>query len=185
MESEFDILNRRMEKNLEMRHTYLMFAFTTAIATIAALFVVGFTDIFTDTNISAWICVTPFAVIIPFQARISYSRLSYAKMEAYMVVFYEGKFKFIEKPLDELVGIIGGFIAIIANYELTLLSIVIDILFVLIKYNILDSNFVGIEDIIIFMSTLIVFGLATYSRPYGKFLNKFISKYREKQWIEI
>ena len=79
MEDEFDILNRRMEKNLEMRHTYLMFAFTTSIAAIAALFVVGFTDIFTDTDIPAWICIVPFAVIIPFQARISYSRLSHAK----------------------------------------------------------------------------------------------------------
>lgn len=179
MENEFDILNRRMEKNLEMRHTYLMFAFTTSIAAIAALFVVGFTDIFADTNISAWICVIPFAVIIPFQARISYSRLSHAKMEAYMVVFYEGKFKYIEKPLDELFGIIGKFIAIIVNYELALLSIVIDVLFVLIKYYISDSSFWGIENIIIFIATLIVFGLSTYSRPYGKFLNKFISKYRE------
>ena len=135
MENEFDILNRRMEKNLEMRHTYLMFAFTTAIAAIAAPFIIGFTDI------SAWICIIPFAVIIPFQARISYSRLSHAKMEAYMVVFYQGKFNFMEKPLDELNGIMGKFIAIIANYELTLLSVVIDVLFILVKFYILDSSF--------------------------------------------
>ena len=178
MENEFDILNRRMEKNLEMRHTYLMFAFTTSIAAIAALFVVGFTDIFTDTNVSAWICIVPFAVIIPFQARISYSRLSHAKMEAYVLVFYEGKFEFIEKPLNELFGIMGKFIAIIANYELTLLSIVIDVLFVLIKYYISDSNFGGIDNIVIFIATMIVFVLATYSFPYDKFLKMFVSKYR-------
>ena len=179
MESEFDILNRRMEKNLEMRHTYLMFAFTTSIAAIAALFVVGFTDIFTYTNISAWICIVPFAVIIPFQARISYSRLSHAKMEAYMVVFYEGKFVFLEKSFDELYGIMGKIIAVIANYELTLLSIVIDILFVLIKVYISNTSFWGMDNIIIFIATLIVFSLATYSRPYGKFLHKFIINYRE------
>lgn len=178
MEDEFDILNRRMEKNLEMRHTYLMFAFTTSIAAIAALFVVGFTDIFTDTDIPAWICIVPFAVIIPFQARISYSRLSHAKMEAYMAVFYEGKFVFMEKQLDELYGVMGKFIAIISNYELTLLSIVIDILFVLIKYHISDSNFFGVDNIVIFVATVIVFGLATYSRPYAKFLEKFKIKYR-------
>lgn len=82
MESEFDILNRRMEKNLEMRHTYLMFAFTTAFVSIAALLATNIADI------SSWIFAVPFSVIIPFQARASYSRLSHTKMEAYVAVFF-------------------------------------------------------------------------------------------------
>ncbi len=98
MEHEFDILNRRMEKNLEMRHTYLMFAFTTLVAAIAALFMTNFV------GITSWVCIVPFAIIIPFQARISYSRLTHAKMEAYMRVFYQGKFSFLEEPVDELGG---------------------------------------------------------------------------------
>lgn len=175
MENEFDILIRRMEKNLEMRHTYLMFAFTTSIAAIAALFVVGFPN----TYLSTWICIVPFAIIIPFQARISYSRLTHAKMEAYLLVFYEGKFGFIEKSLDELFGNMGKFIAIISNHELTLLSVVIDVIYILIKYDISDSDFLSIDSIIVFLATLIVFALAMYSCPYGKFLNKFVNKYRE------
>lgn len=179
MENEFDILNRRMEKNLEMRHTYLMFAFTTSIAAIAALFVVASTDILINTNMLAWICIVPFAVIIPFQARISYSRLSQARMEAYIIVFYKGQFEFMDKSLNELFGIMGKIIAIISNYELTLLSIVIDIIFILINYYAVDFRFLSLENIIIFVATLIVFSLATYSYPYGKFVDYFKNKYKK------
>lgn len=177
MENEFDILNRRMEKNLEMRHTYLMFAFTTAIAALAASIVVGFKVDYADPKIASWICVIPYCVIIPFQARVSYSRLTHAKMEAYMIVFYRGKFKFIETKLNELSGAMGRFIAIIANYELTLLSIGISFLFILIKYYMINLKTFGMDDIIIIGATLIVFALATYTYPYMKFLNKYISRY--------
>lgn len=179
MENEFDILNRRMEKNLEMRHTYLMFDFTTSIAAIAALFVVASTDILINTNMLAWICIVPFAVIIPFQARISYSRLSHARMEAYIIVFYKGQFEFMDKSLNELFGIMGKIIAIISNYELTLLSIVIDIIFILINYYAVDFRFLSLENIIIFVATLIVFSLATYSYSYGKFVDYFKNKYKK------
>lgn len=175
MENEFNILIRRMEKNLEMRHTYLMFAFTTAIAAIAALFVVDFA------SISPWICIVPFAVIIPFQARISYSRLSHAKMEAYMLVCYPGKFSFSEKSLNELSGIIGKIIAIISNYELTLLSIVIDILFILVKKYVLSTEcWLSVDTVTIGVATFIVFGLATYTFPYSKFMEKYKGIYKEK-----
>lgn len=173
MENEFDIVNKRMEKNLEMRHTYLMFAFTTAIAAIAAFFIIGFS------NITAWFCIVPFAVIIPFQARISYSRLSHAKMEAYVMVFYPGKFKFIEIELNELRGVPGKIIAIIANYELTLLSVVLDILFIIIKKEIMNGNILlGLDFLIMIISTAIVFGLATYTFSYGKFWKKYINIYK-------
>lgn len=173
MENEFDIINRRMEKNLEMRHTYLMFAFTTAIAAIAAFFVIGFS------NITAWFCIVPFAVIIPFQARISYSRLSHAKMEAYLMVFYPGKFKFIEMELNELIGVPGKIIAIIANYELTLLSIVLDILFVIIKKKLINGNTLfGLDFLVMIILTAIVCGLATYTFSYGKFWSRYINIYK-------
>lgn len=173
MENEFDILNRRMEKNLEMRHTYLMFAFTTAFVSIAALLAANIE------NISSWIFVVPFSVIIPFQARVSYSRLNHAKMEAYVIVFYPKKFSFLEIPLNELSGIMGKVLAIISNYELTLLSIAVDILFIVIKKKILDMNkIIGIDAVIMIICTLIVFICATYTFPYLKFLNKYIEKYK-------
>lgn len=175
MENEFDILNRRMEKNLEMRHTYLMFAFTTSIAAIAALFIANFA------NITSWICIVPFAVIIPFQARISYSRLSHAKMEAYIKSYYADKFRFLENPINELSGIMGRVIAVISNYELTLLALIIDLLYLLNKKCILDSaGIISIDSIAIFIVTIIVFALATYTFPYAKFVEKYEKIYKDE-----
>lgn len=172
MEQEFDILNRRMEKNLEMRHTYLMFAFTTSIAAIAAMFVTDFPEF------SSWICIVPFAVLIPFQGRISYSRLTHAKMEAYIIVFYPQKFEFLEKKMDELKGVFGKIIAIIANYELTLLALVLDGVFVGFKIDVLKTeDFLTLDCILIAIATVLVFAFATYSFPYGRFLSRFIKEY--------
>lgn len=173
MENEFDILNRRMEKNHEMRRTYLMFAFTTSIAAIAALFIVDFS------NVVSWGCIVPFAIIIPFQARISYARLSHAKMEAYIYVFYPKKFKFLKRQVSDLRGKIGKFISIIVNYELFLLSVVIDLLYIIINSKIeLCILVFKLESIIIIIATLIVFSLATYSFPYVKFLEKYMNEYK-------
>lgn len=175
-EHEFNILVRMMEKNLEMRHTYLMFAFTTSMAALAVLFIVDFAK-----NIMPWICMIPFSVIIPFQARISYSRLTHAKMEAYVVSNYPKQFTFLKTELNELSGILGKFIAIIVNYELTLLSFFIDILYITIQiYIIGSSNFVNINSFVMLICTGIVFSLATYTFPYIKFVKKFITQYNDK-----
>ena len=174
MEHEFNILIRRMEKNLEMRHTYLMFAFTTSMAALAVLFVVDFAP-----NIMPWICIIPFSVIIPFQARISYSRLTHAKIEAYIVLYYPKQFTFLKKEFNEFSGIPGTIIAVISNYELSLLAFFIDILYVIIKiYIIRAPNFININSFAMLICTGVVFGLATYSFPYMKFMHKFVERYK-------
>ena len=173
MENEFDILNRRMEKNHEMRHTYLMFAFTTTIAAIAALLIVDYSDIV------SWGCVVPFAIIIPFQARISYARLTHAKMEAYICVYYPKEFKFLKKQVKDLRGRIGKFISIIVNFELFLLSVVIDLLYLIVNKEKLGINLIfKMESIIIVVATIIVFILAIYSFPYDRFWKKYIAEYK-------
>lgn len=174
MEHEFDILNRRMEKEVEERHVYLMFAFTTTIATIASLFLIDLS------NIATWWCIVPFSVIIPFQARISYSRIVYAKMEAYIYVFYPQKFKFLKRQVKDLRGMIGKFIAVIVNYELALLAISLDILYIILgKKEIEIKMLLDVDCIVIFIATIIVIALATYTFPYDYFWRKFIREYEE------
>ena len=51
------------------------------------------------------------------------------------------------------------------------------VLFILIKYYMINLKTFGMDDIIIIGATLIVFALATYTYPYMKFLNKYISRY--------
>ena len=82
MVNEFEILNKRMEDDATERHTYLMFVYTTTIATLAALFASQILEKF------PLLCMMPLMIIVPFQARISYSRLTHAKIEAYVYVFY-------------------------------------------------------------------------------------------------
>lgn len=173
MEHEFDILIRRMEKNLEMRHTYLMFAFTTTVAAIAVLFAVD------SDKVGYWVCMIPFAVIIPFQARISYSRLTHAKMEAYSAIYYPDNFKFLHMDMNELQGIMGKIITIIANFELTFLSLAVDFLFVSMKIR--DKGATSLLDLdcwIMVIMTLVVFSLAIYTYDYCKFEQKFEVAYR-------
>lgn len=175
MEKEFDILNRRMEKNQEMRHTYLMFAFTTSIATIAALFIINMNACTT------WGCIVPFSVIIPFQARISYSRLTHAKMEAYIRTYYKHQFEFLNRQVRDLRGVMGKIIAIIVNFELSLLAIALDITYIVIngkKINLKifhDIWFVGI-----IIATMVTIILAIYTFSYNYFLEKYMKEY-EKQ----
>lgn len=174
VEHEFDILNRRMEKEEAERHTYLMFAFTTTIAIVAALF------LFDHSSIVAWWCIVPFSVIIPFQARISYSRMRYAKMEAYICVFYPKKFKYLGKQVKDLRGVMGKIISIIVNYELSLLSIALDISYLMLsKKEISLKLFLDVNCIIIFVATFLVIILATYTYPYNYFLKKYIGEYEK------
>ena len=95
------------------------------------------------------------------------------------MVFYPGKFKFIEMGLNELIGVPGKIIAIIANYELTLLSVVLDILFVIIKKKLTNGNTLfGLDFLVMIILTAIVCGLATYTFSYEKFWSRYINIYK-------
>ena len=76
-------------------------------------------------------------------------------------------------------GIAGTIIAVISNYELSLLAFFIDILYVIIKiYIIRAPNFININSFAMLICTGVVFGLATYSFPYMKFMHKFVERYK-------
>lgn len=152
----------KMNKNIEMRYTYLMFAFTTTVALLAAVFTLkSLSDLY-------WISLFPFAIIIPFQARISYSRLSYAKMEAYINIFYPDVIKYYLISHDELTGTIGKLISIIVNYELTILSIIVAICY----YSLQGDECHIVMYIIPLLLVFVVAMLAEYSRRYAVFRNR-------------
>ena len=168
---ELNALENRMSQNLEMRHTYLMFSFTTTAALIAAVFA------FDASRDAYYLCLVPFSVIIPFQARVSYSRLSHARMEAYIKVFYSSEYPYFSRPFNELYGIMGKFIELLVNYELTILSVTISIC-----YFVFADSGTGISLTTVavpLILTLMVAITATYTKNYQYFVDRFEKEYKE------
>lgn len=183
---EMELIDKKMNQNLETRHNYLTFAYTSSVALLAALFSIE------QLQPHYLISLLPFVAIIPFQARISYSRLSHAKMEAYVKVFHGDKMKFYNNSIDELRSYnepakkaIGEFIAALSNFELTILSVAITICFFILRKECMDV--LGLAPIAL---SLIVAGLSIYSYNYKGFLDEFEAQYgkikeaEEREWIE-
>ncbi len=167
---ELEAIDRKMDANLSTRHTYLSFAFTTTIATLAAVFALSM-KIRID-----WLILTPFVVIIPFQTRITYARLTHAKYEAYVKVVYKNEIQLYHYPVYELFGFMGKIIAIISNFELTFLAIAIDICYFGINK---PSILLSVNVILPIFLTLFVALLALYSYDYMKFEKRFEKEFQD------
>ena len=168
-----------MEDDATERHTYLMFVYTTTIATLAALFASQILEKF------PLLCMMPLMIIVPFQARISYSRLTHAKIEAYVYVFYLPRFEFLEKQVKDLRGVIGKLIAIAINYELSFLVILLDIFYLYFqKEEISIRLFLRMDWVVILLATIFVVFLATYTFSYSYFWKKYIKEYEKMRMGE-
>lgn len=158
-----------MDKNLETRQSYLNFAFTTSITILAAFLV------FSSKGTAVWLILFPFCVIIPFQARISYYRIIMAKYEAYMKVFHCKEIQLYHFKVDELRGLTGIFISLIANYELTILSLSIDACYFAITK---PTDIISTKVLFPVCLTFIVAFLATYTYSYLRFEKRFENEYK-------
>lgn len=170
---ELEAIDRKMDANLSTRHTYLSFAFTTTIATLAAVFALSKNI----GEIITWLVLTPFVVIIPFQARITFARLTHAKYDAYVRVVYKDDIRLYHYHVYELYGLMGRIIAVISNFELTFLAITIDICYFCINK---PSKLFSVDVILPIALTLFVALLALYSYDYSKFEKVFEERFRKE-----
>lgn len=75
---EYSKLIKRLEAINNTRNNLLTFLFT-AVLTVLGIAIANDMD-----SISAWICLTPFLLIIPFAARISYYRLASTHINSFL-----------------------------------------------------------------------------------------------------
>lgn len=123
MDEEAKIIIDRMNRNLDTRNSYLTFCFSSFVPLLGVILTDKVDDIF-------WLYLLPFFIIIPYSARIVYSRMLHAKMEAYLSVFFPNSFGYINLLPQELSGIGGKIIKILCNYELVFIGCVNAFLFV-------------------------------------------------------
>lgn len=85
---EYEKLIQRREFDDKMRNTLLTFSFT------AVLAILGLALSINMDSYTAWLCLVPFCLIIPFTARISYYRLESAHINSFFKVFASQKMKY-------------------------------------------------------------------------------------------
>lgn len=144
-EKEYDKLIKRVEFFDTMRNSLLTFSFT------SVLTVLGVTLAIDMNSVSAWICLIPFLLIIPFSARISYYRLASAHINSFLKNFDRLDMQFEVGANVVKEGICKHFklIAWLVNHEMVLLSIIYNKL-----KEILDEPFEQVENILMGLAAL-------------------------------
>lgn len=116
---EYDKLIKRVEFFDTMRNNLLTFSFT------SVLIVLGVALEINMNSISAWICLIPFLLIIPFTARISYYRLASAHINSFLRKFGQKdmQFELGASVVNEGECTRYDLIAWLVNHEMVLLSV--------------------------------------------------------------
>lgn len=81
---EYDKLIKRLEFFDTMRNNLLTFSFTSVLTVLGVALAIDMD------SLSAWICLIPFLLIIPFTARISYYRLASAHITSFLKKWKNG-----------------------------------------------------------------------------------------------
>lgn len=174
---EYDKLVKRLEFNDTMRNNLLTFSFTAVLAILGIALEI-------ELNIvSAWICLLPYLLIIPFAARISYYRLSSAHIGAFLRTYASDRviFEIGAKNVKEEIGSekMYPIIAFLVNHEMVLLGIASSLVFYLKYIPCVDDgnwwHYIGIAAPVVLL--LSVFFLAHSTNDYSKMVNDFMSEW--------
>jgi len=127
---EYERIVKRLEFNLATRTNLLTLSFTTVFALLAIALTAE------PEKINSFIFIMPFFLIIPFAARITYYRIIYARMYAFLMTFApdDMQFAIIGKQVPENHHPKFSIITFLNNYELFLLAFVNVIVFVVSSY---------------------------------------------------
>lgn len=87
-DEEYNKLIKRLEFCDTTRNSLLTFSFTAVLAALGVALNVEMDEV------SSWLCLLPYFLIIPFSARISYYRLSSAHINSFLRVFAKDQMKF-------------------------------------------------------------------------------------------
>ena len=175
-ELEYQRLVSRMEFDDTMRNQLLTFSFTTVLAVLGVA--LGIENLGSMNSI---ICLVPYLLIIPFEARIAYYRLEDAHINSFLAVFATDRHKYPIgcKNVKEGICKYYGLMAWLVNNEMVLLGIATGLVFY-IRYvpSIEEWNYwYCIPLIIPIISEIIIVLLANSTRNYGELKAKF-----ETEW---
>mgnify|MGYP000531388920 FL=1 len=84
-ETEYNKLIQRLDFYDSTRNNLLTFSFTSVLTVLGVALAMNLDEI------SSWICLIPFLLIIPFSARIAYYRLATAHINSFLKNFCKEK----------------------------------------------------------------------------------------------
>ena len=174
-ETEYNKLIQRLDFYDSTRNNLLTFSFTSVLTVLGVALAMKLDEI------SSWICLIPFLLIIPFSARIAYYRLATAHITSFLKNFCKEKMQFEigTKVVKENQIILFNVIAWLVNHEMVLLSIATSCIFYF-KYTLCISNWDFFHVVVLFipiiLSTL-VYCITDSVYNYDKLIDKFNKKW--------
>ena len=177
---EYDKLIKRLEFFDTMRNNLLTFSFTSVLTVLGVALAIDMD------SLSAWICLIPFLLIIPFTARISYYRLasahitSFLKKNGKMDMQFELGTNMVKEGICKHFALIAWLI----NHEMVLLSIATSSTFYLTYIPSIRKwkfcNYISLT--VPIMLTFLVFMIANSTYNYNRLIDDFSDKW--EQYIE-
>lgn len=124
-EQEYDKLTKQLEFYDTMRNQLLSFSFT------AVLTIMGAALAISAENINVWIYLTPYLLVIPFPARISYYRLASIHITSFLKKFAAERMLFEKGTEIVKEGQCKYYksIAWLVNHEMVMLAATVSIIF--------------------------------------------------------
>ena len=174
-DKEYDKLIKRIEFFDTMRNNFLTFSFTSVLTVLGVALAI-------DMNlISAWICLIPFLLIIPFAARISYYRLASAHINSFLREFgkLDMQFELGSNTVKEGICKHYKLIAWLINHEMVLLGAATSCVFYLTYISSINEwefyNYINL--VVPVILTVLVFVISDSTYGYKKLLDDFSDKW--------
>lgn len=174
-DKEYNKLIKRLEFFDTTRNNLLTFSFT------AVLSILGVSLTVDMNSISAWLCLIPFCLIIPFAARIAYYRLASAHIGSFLMKFAEEDMQFEAgtRVVTEDGCKLYPQIAWLINHEMVLLSVATSCIFYLRYATSIENwtylNFIGLV-VPVLLSTF-VYLISHSTNSYKKLMVGFEEKW--------
>lgn len=182
-EKEYDRLYNILEYNVSTRTSLLTFAFTTVLA------VLGVALGTENSDISVYMYLIPYCLIIPFSARIVYYRLIHAHISAFLIVYAPEKMRFrLGGSTNPRINAVSEkqtpffiVIAFLNNFEMSILALTCAAIFYF-KFFSEKGDFSIIEWLICLIPiilTIFVIVITIYGYNYSKHLCRYKKKWEE------
>lgn len=176
---EYEYLISQLNNFTTIKNNILAFSFTASIALLAAAI--------TANNLSPWICIGLFFLIIPFAARVSYYRLASAHINSFLKTFAPERMMFamgtstvLEK--DGLSGVKKfKTIAWLVNHEMLMLSIAITtvFLYLLIVQTVVYNIYFCLKCCIPILLSIVVFLISNWTYSYKELSDNYNQKWKD------
>ena len=177
-EWEYQRLVSRLEFDDTMRNQLLTFSFTTVLAVLGVAL-----GLERQTKTNAFLCLIPFLLILPFEARIAYYRLESAHISSFLAVYAGEHWRYSigNGVVKEGISKHYGLMAWLGNHEMTLLGMAAGLVFYA-RYLPTVEEWTAAQYAALALPAVpegIIFLLANATMDYGRLKGEF-----QKQWAD-